>query len=80
MEERLAFCVTAQCEVEIAVEYQGETHHYNHSFIQELTGDGYVVFDVHYIDPELDAVNVSEVTVPLDYVVRLARIKRSTKS
>ena len=79
MEERLAYCIKTQCQVEVSVEFPGMVHDYFHSYIQEITEDGFVVFDVHYVDPREDAAIVSEIVVPLEYIVRVARIKRITK-
>ena len=80
MEERLVYCIRKQCQVEISIEFPGALHEYYHAYIQEITDDGFVVFDVHYVDPQEDAAVVSEVSAPMEYIVRLARTKRITKS
>ena len=79
MEETISQYIVERSEVEIKVEFKYETHDYVNCYITDLTDDDYMLFEVHYINPEINGVEVSEILVPLDYVVRIATVKSSTK-
>ena len=79
MEEYLLQYMESKAELELKIEFQHESHDYLNCYVTDITPDEFVVFEVHYIHSEENAVEVSELLVPLDYVVRVATVKSSTK-